>query len=126
MAIGNLLQAECFFRSIGVAFKAVQLDAGGAMAAGAEVLAIVIEYAGNFSIFTGCGVTVDAFLQAILFGANAFMHGQVSLVLEQVHVCGADDICRLYTFLAFRRRNDIAIGVAIGPTVTAICSETAD
>ena len=94
-------------------FETIQFYADSLMTTGAEMLAIVIEYTSNLAIFTRRGMTIDAFLQAILFSANTLVHGFVTFVLEQIHVRCANNIGRFNTFFPFRGRHNIAVGISI-------------
>ncbi len=104
--------------------KAIQRYAGGSMTNGAKMFAVFVEYSCNLAIFARCGVAIDAFLQTVGFGADTFMHGQIALVLEQIHMRGADDIGGLDALLPLGGRYDITAGVSIRTAVT-VCSKTA-
>ena len=68
-----------------MALKTVNTDRCIGMAAIAEMFLAIVPWC------IGCitDVTVDAFHQAVLFCADAFMHGGITLIENVLHVIGA-------------------------------------
>ena len=68
-------------------FPAIQADGGVSMAALAEMFV-----ATSHAIILGAGMTTNAFLQTVLLITDAFVHGLVALVQQQLHVVSTHKI----------------------------------
>jgi hypothetical protein len=80
--------AESFYRPIGMAFETIELDAGSDVATGTKVLVAVIVNAHDIAAFIGCRMTIDTGDNTVLLGADAVIHGQVTLVQQILHMIG--------------------------------------
>ena len=98
-------------------FKAIELDAGRTVAAGAK-MALVTD-SNDFPIFARSSMTIDALDQAMLLGANTSTHGFVALVQQVFHVVGTHVRRGFDTLFALRSRHYLAIGIPIRARVLA-------
>jgi hypothetical protein len=86
-----------FNRPVRMALEAVNFHGRIGMAAGAEVFLA----ADSWRIRRIADVTVYAFIQAVLFGTNAFVYGLVALMQDVLHVVLAHFLDGFHAALGF-------------------------
>jgi hypothetical protein len=80
-----------------MALEAIHLHRRIAVAALAE---IVLAQHAEFAFLVRRSVALDAVLQTVLLGANAFVHGLVTMMVEHLHVILAHVLGRFHALIA--------------------------
>ena len=89
---------DVLLRPVRVTLEAIDLNGGVFVAAVAKM--VFAFDAGDMPVFIGLDMAVDTFGETVGFGANAIVHGFVTLVQDVVHVIALYLLFRLYTFNA--------------------------
>lgn len=115
--IVRLRDIDHFQRSIRMTFKTIDRNGGGDMTTRTKML-LVID-ASDLAVCIGCDMAINAFDQAGFFGANALMHGLITLVQEHIHVFTTHLVDWGYAGFTFGCGLDIAVSIAIRAGIVA-------